>query len=84
MYMFIKDSGVSSGLLRLIPREIRDELASIYFKLECHNYGFLKVRAGGTNKKYEQNPQKEYSCLVGVQDEHLGNWGTTRLHKNYT
>jgi len=37
-------SGISSGLLRLIPSETRNELSSIYFRLECHNYEAEKVR----------------------------------------
>lgn len=37
-------SGVSSGLVRLIPTEPRNELASLYFKIESHNYEAEKVR----------------------------------------
>jgi len=37
-------SGISSGIIRLIPIETRNELASVYFKLECHNYEAEKVR----------------------------------------
>lgn len=37
-------SGISSGTIRLIPSETRNELASVYFSLECHNYEAEKVR----------------------------------------
>jgi len=36
--------GLSSGFLKLIPHEFKNELASIYFRLECHNYESEKVR----------------------------------------
>jgi len=37
-------SGIATGLLKLIPYETKEELASIYFRLECHNYEAEKVR----------------------------------------
>jgi hypothetical protein len=37
-------SGISSGLLRLVPSQTRNELGSIYFRLESHNYEAEKVR----------------------------------------
>jgi hypothetical protein len=37
-------SGISSGLLKLLPNETRTSLASVYFKLENHNYEAEKVR----------------------------------------
>lgn len=38
------NSGIASGLLKLVPSEMKNELASIYFRLECHNYEAKKVR----------------------------------------
>jgi hypothetical protein len=37
-------SGIATGFLKLIPFVIKEELASIYFRLECHNYEAEKVR----------------------------------------
>lgn len=37
-------AGVSSGLLRLIPYDLKMKLASIYFRIDCHNYEAEKVR----------------------------------------
>lgn len=37
-------SAVSSGSLKLIPHDRKFDLASIYFKIECHNYEAEKVR----------------------------------------
>ena len=36
-------SGISSGFLKLLSHEDKTELASIYFRLECHNYEAEKV-----------------------------------------
>jgi len=38
------NSGIASGLLKLVPREMKNELASIYFRISCHNYEATKVR----------------------------------------
>jgi hypothetical protein len=37
-------SAVSSGSLKLISHDHKFELASIYFRIECHNYEAEKVR----------------------------------------
>lgn len=37
-------AGVSSGVLRLIPHDRKMELASIYFRIDCHNFESEKVR----------------------------------------
>jgi hypothetical protein len=37
-------SAIATGLLKLIPYEIKEEFASIYFRLDCHNYEAEKVR----------------------------------------
>ena len=38
------ESGKASGWLSLIPHEVKTQLASIYFRIECHNYEAEKVR----------------------------------------
>jgi len=40
-------SAVSSGSLKLIPHDCKFELASIYFRIDCHNYEAEKVRDVG-------------------------------------
>jgi hypothetical protein len=50
-------SGVSSGLLQLIPYEIKHRLASVYFKIECFNYEATRVR--------------DISVMVGTGEQNL-------------
>jgi len=38
------ESGKASGWLSLMPHEPKVQLASIYFRIECHNYEAEKVR----------------------------------------
>lgn len=38
------ESGKSSGWLSLIKHEAKTQFASIYFRIECHNYEAEKVR----------------------------------------
>jgi hypothetical protein len=37
-------SGVSSGLMKLVPYDLKMELASIYFAIDCHNHEAERVR----------------------------------------
>jgi len=37
-------SGISAGLLKLIPYQTKIEVASIYSRIDCHNYEAEKVR----------------------------------------
>lgn len=40
----IWDSGKASGWLSLLSHEVKVQLASVYFRIECHNYEAEKVR----------------------------------------
>jgi hypothetical protein len=54
-------SAVSSGSLKLIPHDRKFDLASIYFRIECHNYTAEKVwdvMVLATTDKDKEPPQK--------------------------
>lgn len=63
------ESGKASGWLSLIPHEVKAQLASIYFRIECHNYEAEKVRevsilAATTKEK----PKAEVEVEVGEEE----------------
>ncbi len=64
-------SAVSSGSLKLIPHDRKFDLASIYFRIECHNYEAEKVRDVGTLAETTQTEKSKAKREFGKEGEKL-------------
>jgi len=62
-------SAVSSGTLKVIPHDRKSELASIYFKIECHNYEAEKVRDVGILAETTQTEKPKAKREYGKEGE---------------
>jgi hypothetical protein len=67
-------SAVSTGSLKLLPHDRKFELASLYFRIECHNYEAEKVRdvsiLAATDKERVNVPTKLFG-LSNTQKLHI-------------
>ena len=58
--------GIATGLLKLLSFEVKEELASIYFRLECHNYEAEKVRDVSIMSTLEKGKPQNIIKIVPV------------------